>query len=83
MNARLLRMARRDSRGSRIWTVAGFPHSFKAFRGGIWGPDVLAVSWPDTDRRGETVRRTARFDWHGRLASRQIRSVLAGNGGEA
>ena len=77
MDTRILRMARRDSRGIRTWAVPGLCHAFKAVPPAYstW-PGTFQMSWPDVDGGGETVRRGCRFDWHGAVGFRAIRRVL-------
>ena len=75
MNARILRLARRFPDGSRMWTVPGFPHAFKVVKN-QW-PGTIGLSWPATDSSGDPVRRGCRFDWHGKMAFREIRAILS------
>ena len=75
MNARLLKLAPRDARGIRRWSVPGWVHPITVNTRSMWG--CVSVSWQAVHPGdGSTCVRMARFDWHWRTIKREIREAL-------
>lgn len=78
MDTRLLRMAKKDSRGIRRWIIPGWPHAITVIpaKYSRW-EDSFDVSWPGIQYyTREIIKRGARFDWHHKIIKREIRSLL-------
>lgn len=79
MNTALLKLARRDSRGTRYWTVPGWHNEAKLVRsahtGKGWGP---AFHWPMMDpyHPGEQIVYSVCLTRHIKLARRYARELL-------
>lgn len=76
MNVKLLRRARRDSRGIRYWIVPGFGNGVRLVPSALtphgWGP---AVYWPAMDDKGPLVEGVD-LDRHRTIAKHEIRALI-------
>jgi hypothetical protein len=76
MNTKLLRLARRDSRNIRYWTVPGYSNGARLAPSRHtlldWGP---AFYWPARDERGEMTRGVD-LNRHRSMAKRYARELI-------